>query len=312
MSKGGKLLKKNGLLRNFRALLGITLAGLAAARCWAVSYDLPGVDSDLIGKNIEVVVQKGQTLADIADQYSLGFNELVLANPGVDPWLPKPGSQILLPMQRILPDIRHGVVINLAEFRLYYFPPKQSKVITYPVGIGRQGWETPVTQTRVTGKNKDPWWRVPESVRAEHRKQGRELPELVRPGKDNPLGGYAINLDLPGYLLHGTNKAFGVGTRISHGCIRLRNDDIANLYQQLPEGTPVTIIDQPVKTGWHKEKLMLQVYPPLATPQWNNLTPVTSAVVKASQSHDNVKIDWKILLTTAKKQQGLVQQVSDN
>ncbi|WP_197414354.1 L,D-transpeptidase family protein [Lacimicrobium alkaliphilum] len=274
-----------------------------------MSYSLPQAGSDLIAEDHTISVTEGQTLADIAEQYSLGFNELVAANSGLDPWIPKPGSQVTLPAQTILPEHRSGVVINLAEYRLYYFPPMTNKVITYPVGIGRIGWDTPVTKTRVTGKNKDPWWRVPQSVRQEHRKQGRELPEMVRPGKDNPLGGYAINLGLPGYLLHGTNKGFGIGTRVSHGCIRLRNTDIEALYQQLPEGTEVSIMNQPVKVGWHQGKLMLEVHPALEKQEFNSLTPVTAAIVKHIQNTE-IDIDWDKVLSIARKQQGIVQQIS--
>lgn len=275
----------------------------------AASYTLPLPDSDLIGENRIISVKDGQTLADIAEQYSLGFNELVAANPGLDPWIPQPGSSVILPVQRILPEQRGGMVINLAEYRLYYFPVNTDKVITYPVGIGRIGWDTPVTETLVTGKNKDPWWRVPESVRQEHLEQGRELPDMVRPGKNNPLGRYAINLQLPGYLLHGTNKNFGIGTRVSHGCIRLRNEDIEALYEQLPEGTLVRIINQPVKAGWHQGELMLEVHRPLDKPEMNNLTPVTAAIVKQTLE-TKIDVDWENVLSAAQKQLGIVQQVS--
>lgn len=290
-------------------LLLLCMSLLTISQGRAVTYSLPQAGSDLIAEDRIVSVTEGQTLSDIAEQYSLGFNELVAANPGLDPWLPEPGSEVTLPMQVILPAHRSGVVINLAEYRLYYFPAMTNEVITYPVGIGRMGWDTPVSKTLITGKNKDPWWRVPEGVRQEHLKQGRELPEMVRPGKDNPLGGYAINLGLPGYLLHGTNKGFGIGTRVSHGCIRLRNPDIEALYQQLPEGTEVSIINQPVKTGWHEGKLMLEVHPGLEKQKFNSLTPVTAAIVMRIQNTE-IDVDWDKVLSVARQQQGIVQQIS--
>ncbi|GGD52522.1 L,D-transpeptidase family protein [Lacimicrobium alkaliphilum] len=295
----------------FRRLSALLLIGLSFV-CFpskAATYALPEKGNDLVGEDRTVVVKAGETLADIAAQHSLGFSELVAANPGLDPWIPPPGSNVRLPGQVILPTWRSGVVINLAEYRLYYFPENTHNVITYPVGIGRLGWDTPVTETHVTGKNKDPWWRVPESIRQEHSKQGRQLPEMIRPGKDNPLGGYAINLSLPGYLLHGTNKGFGIGTRVSHGCIRLRNQDIATLYEQLPEGTAVRIINQPVKAGWLQGKLMLEVHPALEQPELNSLTPVTAAVVRYS-NQKQISINWDKVLTTARKQLGTVSQIS--
>jgi L,D-transpeptidase ErfK/SrfK len=155
--------------------------------------------------------------------------------------------------------------------RLYYFPPPEPgippAVQTYPVSIGRMDWATPLGETKLVRKDRDPAWYPPESIREEHAAQGDPLPRVVPPGPDNPLGKYALRLEIPGYLIHGTNKAFGVGMRVSHGCIRMLPEDIAELFARIPVGTPVRIINQPVKAGWYGGDLYLEVHPPLEEDQ---------------------------------------------
>ena len=181
------------------------------------------------------------TLSDIARRFNLGYDEVVNANPGVDPVAARaPARRIVLPTQFVLPDAPHeGIVVNLAALRLYYFPkaaksePRQ--VITYPIGIGMVGWATPTGTTKIVSKRKDPFWTPPASVRKEHAAEGDILPARVPPGPDNPLGAFAMNLGWPSYLMHGTNKPAGVGMRASHGCIRLYPEDIATLFQAAPD-----------------------------------------------------------------------------
>ncbi len=187
------------------------------------------------------------TFADIARRFNLGWDELVNANPGVDPWLPGEGTRIVLPTQFVLPDAEpEGVVVNLAALRLFYFPkPEKGQprtVVTYPIGIGMVGWATPTGSTKIVSKRKDPVWTPPASVRKEHAADGDILPPTVPAGPDNPLGAFAMNLGWPTYLMHGTNKPAGVGMRASHGCIRLYPEDIAVLFQQIPIGTKVTVV----------------------------------------------------------------------
>ncbi|MET0657340.1 MAG: L,D-transpeptidase family protein, partial [Steroidobacteraceae bacterium] len=211
-------------------------------------------------------VAKHDTLPDIARRFNIGYEEIVRANPGVDPWLPGEGRDIVVPTRFVLPDApREGLVINLAAMRTYYFPKRKDgelqTVITHPIGIGKVGWSTPEGTTKVTGKAKNPTWFPPASVRKEHAEAGDPLPRKVPPGPDNPLGTHMMTLGWPSYLVHGTNKPYGVGMRSSHGCMRFYPEDIAQLYDQIAVGTPVHVVNQPLVFGWHKEALYVQAFP---------------------------------------------------
>jgi L,D-transpeptidase ErfK/SrfK len=232
-------------------------------------FDLPVASAEVVGETQVIFARYENTFAAIARQYDLGYDELGLANPGVDRWLPGEGTPIYLPTQTILPDApRVGIVVNVPAMRLYYFEEDRASgavhVTSHPIGIGTEGWETPTGEAKVTQKARDPVWYVPASVRKEHADHGDILPRLVQPGPDNPLGKFALALSLPGYLIHGTNKPSGVGMRVSHGCIRLYPEDIAELFEQVPKGTPVRLVNQPVVAGWRNGQLYLEVHPPLA------------------------------------------------
>lgn len=206
------------------------------------------------------------TLSDIARRFNIGYEEIVRANPTVDQWLPRAGTTIVLPTEFVLPDApRSGIVINLAAMRLYYFPPHKKNelqtVITHPIGIGMIGWATPLGSAKVIGKRANPVWNPPSSVRKEHAKEGDPLPKQVPPGPDNPLGKYALALDWPSYFIHGTNQPYGVGIRASHGCIRLYPEDIASLYDDIPIGTKVTVVNQPILYGYRGDQEYLQTFP---------------------------------------------------
>ncbi|MDJ0710412.1 MAG: L,D-transpeptidase family protein [Woeseiaceae bacterium] len=217
----------------------------------------------------QVVFARGEdTLSDLAREYGLGYDEIIAANPGVDPWLPGAGTPIVLPTQYVLPDVaRRGVVLNIASKRLYYFPEvsdgEPQQVLTYPIGIGRVGWETPLGDTTVISKAKDPHWWVPASVRREHAELGDPLPSVVPPGPDNPLGHRVLKLDMPGYLIHGTNAPYGVGMRVSHGCVRLYPENIELLYELVAIGEPVTILNEPYLFGWAGDALYFEAHEPL-------------------------------------------------
>ncbi len=231
-------------------LLGISLLRATAA------FGEPA--NDLIGvlERYETVEQ--DTLLDIARRFDLGFVELMAANPGIDPWVPGHGTTLLLPTAHLLPDgPRKGITINLADQRLYYFARHFEGVISFPVGVGRAGCETPLGQTKVVGKRKDPFWTPPASIREEL----PDLPTTVPPGPSNPLGQHALDLGWRGYVIHGTNKPLGVGRRVSHGCIRLYPEDAADLFELVPIGTPVRVVDQPVKLGWSAGELYMEVHP---------------------------------------------------
>ncbi|HQX45817.1 MAG TPA: L,D-transpeptidase family protein [Steroidobacteraceae bacterium] len=220
---------------------------------------------DVVGVVQKTVVGKDDTFSDIARRFNVGYEEMVRANPGVDPWLPGVGREVVVPTRFILPNApRQGVVINLAAMRLWYFEPRKAQepqvVHTYPIGIGRVGWATPEGVTKVSRKMKDPTWRPSAAVRKEHAENDDPVPAVVLPGPDNPLGNRALYLAWPSYLVHGTNKPYGVGIRSSHGCIRLYPEDILQLFELAPIGTPVRVVNQPYLFGWHAGKLYLQAY----------------------------------------------------
>ena len=221
---------------------------------------------DVVGEVQVTRAAEEDTLSDIARRFNIGYEEIVRANPGVDPWLPHGGTRIVLPTRFVLPAApRKGVVINLAALRLYYFPPRKEgepqTVVTHPIGVGMVGWSTPEGSTKVIGKTVNPVWYPPASVRKEHREDGDPLPAKVAPGPDNPLGKYAMKLGWKSYFIHGTNQPYGVGMRASHGCIRMYPEDIALLFDDIPVGTPVTVVNQPLVYGWRGDELFLQPFP---------------------------------------------------
>jgi len=248
--------------------LAAALFWLTTAPALAVTYVLPPEDVDLVGRLEWVRARQSETLLDIARRYDIGQDEIVAANPKVDRWLPGDGTRVLLPRRYILPRApRRGIVLNTSEMRLYYYPKQlwmgKRLVITHPVSIGRMDWQTPLGLTQVVAKVRDPVWRPPASIKAEHAAEGDPLPQVFPAGPDNPLGQFALRLGLPGYLIHGTNKPFGVGMRVSHGCVRMYPEDIAAMFPQVEVGTPVHIVDQPIKAGWSADTLYLEVHPPL-------------------------------------------------
>jgi L,D-transpeptidase ErfK/SrfK len=288
---------------------------LRAACAAAIGLMLSAADvvhkEDMVGEIRHYTIQKEDTLLDVARQYDLGYVELVAANPGVDAWIPKPGTRILLPTAHLIPDApREGIVINVAEMRLYYFPADAGGVVTFPIGIGVEGWGTPLGTTRVVSKREHPTWTPPESIRIEHH---GDLPAFVPPGPDNPLGDFALDLGWPRYLIHGTNKPYGVGRRVSHGCIRLYPEDIKRLFGWVPVGTPVTVVDQQVKLGWVKGELYLEVHPSLA--EANDIeigtTPVPKPIpdlrerVKAAAGSKAGQVDWLLVDRTARDRRGI-------
>jgi L,D-transpeptidase ErfK/SrfK len=235
-------------------------------------FTLGSESQALLGETQVIFTRYENTFPAIARQYNLGYEELRHANPGVDHWLPGEATPVYLPTQSILPDTpREGILINVAAMRLYYFATEDSgdstarvtRVTSHPIGVGAQGWATPIGEAKVTQKARDPIWYVPASVRKEHAERGDPLPRTVPPGPDNPLGRFAMALSLPGYLIHGTNKPAGVGMRSSHGCIRLYPEDIEELFERVAKGTPVRIVNEPVLATWHDGQLFLEVHRPL-------------------------------------------------
>jgi len=275
-------------------------------------FPLPPDGTDIVG-NLQVTTSLYEdTLSDIARRYDLGYEEIVAANPGVDPWLPGKGTQVVLPTRFVLPDgPREGLVLNLASMRLFYYPKpapgEPAEVITHPVGIGREGWQTPQGTTYITQKIANPAWTVPESVRREHAKEGDPLPTIVPPGPDNPLGDFAMRLSIPSYLIHGTNKPYGVGLRVSHGCVRLYPEDIARLFPEVPVGTQVRIINEPYLAGWRDGQLYLEAHQPLSEDAKRlngSLKPMELVVTKKTPDTPD-KVNWEKAGNIAREARGI-------
>ena len=239
----------------------------------ATTYPLPENSLDgVVGDTAERVTitnaKQEDTLLDIARRFDIGQNEILRANPKVDRWMPGEGAKVKLPNSRILPDTpRKGLVLNLPEYRIYYYPTDKKNepqsVTTNPISIGRLDWNTPLGETKIIAKTKNPTWTPPQSIKDEHAAKGEILPNVVPAGPDNPLGLFALRLGIPGYLIHSTNKPYGVGMRVSHGCIRMYPEDIESLFPEISIGEPVYIVNQPIKVGWLKDTLYIEIHPDL-------------------------------------------------
>jgi L,D-transpeptidase ErfK/SrfK len=272
---------------------------------------------DVVGAVQVVKAGKDDTLTDIARRFNVGYEEIVRANPKVDPWLPGEGREIVVPSQFILPDApRTGLVINIAAMRVFYYPPvkrgEHQVVITHPIGIGKVGWRTPEGVTKIVRRQKDPTWRVPVSVRKEHHENGEELDPVIGPGPDNPLGRYAFYLQWPSYLIHGTNKPAGVGLRSSHGCIRLYPEDIEQFFNLVPIGTQVRVVNQPFVFGWHEDQLYMQPFDVLeddtrdwAKAQKRLLSRSLAATLQQQLKAHKEQVDWNLVSTLARNPRGV-------
>lgn len=288
------------------------MAGLwAAAAVHAQTFPL-APDQDMIGVDGQLTSVRSDTLPDIARRHHLGYDEINAANPGVDTWLPGDGTLIHLPLRRLLPNApRTGIVINLPDSRLYYFhgdAEHRPVVETYPISVGKMDWKTPIGVTTVVRKEKDPTWYPPKSVRDTHLLDGDVLPAAIPPGPANPLGQYAMRLGIPGgaYLIHGTNIPVGVGMQITHGCIRLYPEDIEYLFNEVPVGMTVRIVNQRIKTGWVDGALYLEVHHPLDgedPKDVEDLTALTRAIVAATAER-RVIIDWDTAERAFEQQKG--------
>jgi L,D-transpeptidase ErfK/SrfK len=297
-----------------RALLSIIVGFLVAGEAAASVFPLPADGSAVVGTDSTVVTTYQDTLPDIAHRYSLGYYEIIRANPGVDIWLPGAGKELTLPGRRILPPgKREGIVLNLPEHRLYYFPKpragEQPVVITYPVSIGKMDWRTPLGETRVIAKIRNPSWYPPESIRKEHAANGDPLPKVVGPGPDNPLGDFALRLAAGHgeYMIHGTNNPVAVGMSVTHGCIRMYPEDVAALFALIPVGTPVRLINEPVKVAWVDGRLFLEAHPPVDD-EGQSVEPdlqVLSGMLDKALGSDTAAIHWDLARATLQAANGI-------
>ncbi|MCK4493118.1 MAG: L,D-transpeptidase family protein, partial [Methylococcales bacterium] len=295
---------------------------------YAVTFPLPPENNGLIGNpaNRKIVkALKTETLLDIARQYDLGQNQIVWANKGVDRWLPSKevefkkldkegnniiskgkGKDIFIPSSYLLPKIkREGIVLNLPEYRLYYY--HNGKVTTHPISIGRQNWNTPLGRTRIVKKTKNPTWTPPASIRREHAAQGEILPAVWPAGPNNPLGLYKMSLGRAGYLIHSTNKPLGVGMRVSHGCIRMYPEDIERIFPSIKEGTVVQILNNPIKVGWSNNGLYISVHPDLDDNQRDNQTRLAEAMslIQEATVGESINIQGSLLKKALTENNGI-------
>ena len=292
----------------FTRHFSLSLAGIALALLQVIPitvlaevFILENEEDSVVGEIQHTWAETSDTLLDIARHNGLGFHEIKRVNPSIDTWLPEIDQQIILPSRYVLPKAkRRGLVLNIPEMRLYFFPEEKvdgkTQVYTYPLGVGRQGWQTPYIDTRIIQKTKNPYWHPPKSIREEHEEAGDPLPKRVPPGPDNPLGNYAMRLGLPDYLIHGTNKPYGIGMRVSHGCIRLYPEDIEELFPMVKVKTPVKIVNQPYKVGIRDNKLWLEAHPFLEEDSEefeDNLTSVVKMIVDMT-NEENYRIEWDL------------------
>ena len=272
-------------------------------------YSNQNLKSDIIGEIQMTKAYENDNFDSIGRRFNVGYYELIETNPHFDPDKLDKGDPILIPSQFILPPgKREGIIINIAELRLYYFPTENhTKILTEPIGIGRRGWETPVSFSAVIGKEEQPTWTVPESIRIYSAEKGLELPEKVLPGPDNPLGNYALRLSIPSYLIHGTNDAAGVGRRSSAGCIRMFPEGIEQLFKMVTIGTRVTIMNEPIKLGWHNNDVYIEVHKPLYEDGINPLEDknmIREKINYFSRAHPFM-INWISVFQAVKNQQGI-------
>lgn len=277
---------------------------------------------DIVGAVQITEASKDDTLPDIARRFNVGYEEIVLANPGVNPWLPGAGRKVVVPTQFVLPNApRDGVVINLAAMRLFYYPKRApgepQMVYTHPIGVGKVGWKTPEGTTKIVSRQANPTWRPSAAVRREHAENGDPIPAVVPPGPDNPLGKFKFNLGWTSYLIHGTNKPYGVGLRSSHGCIRLYPEDIAVLFEAVPIGTAVHVVNQPFLFGWRDDQLHLQSYAVLEDDArgWQKgretrLPKLLSKRLQQQLAAGKVVVDWQAVAALSQQPRGMVVQVT--
>ena len=287
---------------------------LAAGPVAALEFPLPPPGEDVIGQVQVIKAKYEDTFADLGKANDLGYTEMVAANPGVDAWLPGEGSDVILPTRFILPaGPREGIVINLAEYRLYYFPKGRNVVYTYPLGIGREGWGSPITNTAITAKTPNPAWYPPKSIREEHAAEGDPLPTVVAPGPNNPLGPFKFTLGTPGYLIHGSNKKFGIGMRVSHGCFRMLNHNVLKLASMVSVGTSVRIINEPYKFGRSGGKVYLEAHAPLDDSGDASVVDKHTAVINALLKNDqfaDLRLDWEMLREVVAAEDGLPVEIA--
>lgn len=297
-------------------LVAYCILGFSSLATIAAEYNMPPSGDDIIGQSYTITVKEGDSLTTIREKNGISYDELLVANPNIDFYKLRVDQKVFIPKEFILPKYRRGIVINTAELRLYYFTPDGKHVYTFPVGIGRSGWRTPLTSATIVRKAEHPPWHVPDDIRDYVlKKTGRLLPKVVQPGPKNPLGNYALYLSKSGYLIHGTNAPSSVGTSISSGCVRLLRKPIELLYQEIEVGTPVHIIYYPHKVGWRGDNLYLESHAPIDSYAEKPESPLNEVnvhtVIYEAINHRPAYIDWQAIKRVTKNHFGIPQLIGE-
>lgn len=293
---------------NIKLIRFILCGGLLLDTTCAFSaeFPLPPAGSNMVGQLQVVLARHQDTLLDIARHYDVGYNEIRAANPGVDPWLPGAGTRVLVPTEYVLPPKPwQGIIINIPARRLFYFPADQKVVYTFPVGIFRPNWPDPVGSTKIIAKVKNPTWTVPKNIQEEHAKAGEPIPAFFPAGPDNPMGELALETGWSQIFIHGTNKPWGVGMRVSHGCFHVYPENEVQLFKMVKVGTPVRTIDQPYVVGSNGNgNLYLQSFEPVEAYHkgGNNQQRAVDAITAFSSSqHQGWTINWQRVINLVQK-----------
>lgn len=305
------MLKKNNLWV-FPLFAGLIFF---CSQSFALKFQLPPKGDDLFGEVQFGQVFEGDDFAKIARRYDVGFFELVEANPEVNPDQPVPGTVVIVPREYLLPHVpRKGIIINLATMRLYYFPKNKNYFYTYPIGIGRRNWMSPLGALHIIQKIKNPVWVVPDSIMKYRREHGDPVPKVVQFGPMNPLGYYALRLSKPTYLIHGTNEPSSVGRRSSAGCIHLYPEDVKQLFGMVSKGEPVLVINQPYVAGTMNHKLYIEAHLPLVEEReaLSNTSVVVVALINSLlESDQGSQIDWQKADEIVREHMGIPTQVGE-
>lgn len=282
----------------------MALAAVLGAQCAVAAPTL------VVGEIRRHQTVREDTLLDLARKYDIGYVAMIAANPGIDPWFPGVGKEVVVPSMHLMPQAVHeGIVVNIAEMRLYYFPERDAAPETFPIGIGDEGTETPNGSTKVMRKQANPtWYRTKNEI-----KNKPWAPKIVPPGPDNPLGAYAIYLGWPSYLIHGTDDWRRVGRRDSRGCIGMYAEDIQRLFHEVKVGTKVTVINQPIKFAWVGDQLYMEAYPtPHQTDQleidnfadFEDPAGIAKTILAAAGASAN-RLDWAAIRQAARDRNGI-------
>lgn len=296
-------------MKKFCTILGLWILFILPTTSWALSFAIPPKGDKIVGKVQTVEVKSGDNYTKIGRKFDVGYYELFEANPGVDPDKPQPGTILIIPTQYILPPgLRaNTIIINQAEMRLYYESASKHKIYTFPVGIGKEKWNTPTGYFKIIHKIKSPTWFVPKSIYEYRKKNNDKVAKIVPAGPDNPMGDYALRLSDPTYLIHGTDDPAGIGRRSSAGCIRMFPKDIKHLFGLVAAGDKVFIINRPYKATEKNNRTYLEAHMPLSEQRakmHDNYSAAISLVKKVAK-HNRTHLDWQQVKTIAQEHIGI-------